>query len=99
MIYLMPIDECPHCGARTPRIFSHHCPKQYENGRVQITLADEIQSWISGQVATSSARLEPSTRPPVDLRGAIHAEPTLSLAAKRHLIGLIDELAANSTRL
>ncbi len=93
MIFYMPIDECPHCGARTPRIFSHPCPKPKGNGRVRSTLAGEIQSWIAGQVAAGSTRLEPSTRPPVDLREAIRAERALSIAAKSHLIGLVDELA------
>jgi hypothetical protein len=66
MIYHMPLDECPHCGARTPRIFKHRCPEQKENGRVHATAASEIQSWIAAQVAARPARVEPSTRPPVD---------------------------------
>lgn len=96
MIYFMPIDECPRCGARTPRIFSHRCPKQEVNGRVGGELAAEFQSWITSQLAASSARSGPSTRPPVDLRGAIRGEPDLSVAAKSALIGLVEELCRPS---
>jgi hypothetical protein len=56
VIYYMPIDECPRCGARTPRIFSHRCGKQEENGRVGAGLAAELQAWIASQVAAGSAR-------------------------------------------
>jgi len=94
MIYLMPIDECPRCGARTPRIYSHRCPEHGENGRVGGDLAAESQSWIASQLASSSARSVPSTRTPVDLRAAIRGEPDLSVAAKSHLIGLVEELCA-----
>jgi hypothetical protein len=93
MIYLMPIDECPNCGARTPRIFSHHCPSQKENGRVHATATAELQSWIAAQASARPSRLEPSTRPPLELREAIQAEPTLSNSAKSHLIGLVEELS------
>ncbi len=95
MIFFMPIDECPRCGARTPRIFNHRCPKQ-ENGRVGAELAAEFQSWIASQIAASSTRSGPSTRPPADLRGAIRGEPDLSVAAKNHLIGLVEELCRPS---
>ena len=43
MIYLMPIDECPHCGARTPRVENHRCPKVEQNGRFGDKLAAEHQ--------------------------------------------------------
>jgi hypothetical protein len=56
MIYLMPIDECPRCGARTPRIFTHRCSKQEENGRLGADFAAELQAWIASQVAAGSAR-------------------------------------------
>lgn len=88
MIYLMPIDECSHCGARTPRIFNHHCSKQEAGGRVGTEPAAELQSWIASQLAASSARSRPYTLLPRDLRGAIRREPGLSAAAKNHLITL-----------
>ena len=91
MIYLMPIDECPHCEARTPRIFSHRCPKQQENGHLGDKLAAEHQTWIASQLAISAQSRSPE-RTAIDLQGAIRGEPTLSAAAKRHLIGLVEEL-------
>lgn len=34
-------------------------------------------------------------RPPLDAAGAIRSEPLLGKAAKRHLVGLLEELRAN----
>ncbi len=96
MIYRMPIDECPRCGARTPRIVSHRCPKLEEDGHLGDTLAAEHQTWIASQLAASSARSGSPTRTAVDLEGAIRGEPDLSAAAKRHLIGLVEELCRPS---
>jgi len=84
MIYFMPIDECPRCGARTPRIFSHRCPKQEENGRVGGELAAEFQSWIASQLAASSARSGPSTLPR-SISGA-PSEASLTSARPRRAI-------------
>jgi hypothetical protein len=53
VIYLMPIDECPHCGARTPRIVSHHCPKPEEHTHLGDKLAAEHQTWIASQLASA----------------------------------------------
>jgi hypothetical protein len=61
LIYLMPIDECPHCGARTPRIYSHRCKKQAANGHIAPNLAAELQAWIASVVA---ANLERESRVP-----------------------------------
>jgi hypothetical protein len=96
MIYLMPIDECPHCGARTPRIESHRCPKVEQNGRFGDKLAAEHQTWIASQLATAQSRSPERTT--TDLQGAIRVEPTLSTTAKRHLIGLVEELSRPSQR-
>ena len=71
MIYLMPIDECPHCRARTPRIYSHRCNKQTENSHIDPNLAAELQSWIASAVAANSARGESRTRPFVERRTKI----------------------------
>jgi hypothetical protein len=60
MIYLMPIDECPHCGARTPRIVSHRCAKPDENGRIGDKLAAEHQTWIASQLAISAQHRSPA---------------------------------------
>ncbi len=69
MIYLMPIDECPHCGARTPRIERHRCTKPDENGHLRNKLAAEHQTWITSQLAIAQSRsLERTTN---DLQGAI----------------------------
>jgi len=95
MIYLMPIDECPHCGARTPRIESHRCSKLQQNGRLGDKLAAEHQTWIASQLAIAQSR---SPEPTTDLQGAIRGEPTLSTTAKRHLIGLVEELSRPSQR-
>ncbi|MDP9244514.1 MAG: hypothetical protein M3O77_05475 [Chloroflexota bacterium] len=95
MIYLMPIDECPHCGARTPRIISHRCSKQEENGHIGDKLAAEHQTWIASQLAISAQSRSPKPRA-IDVQGAIRGEPTLSTAAKRHLIGLVEELSRPS---
>ena len=92
MIYLMPIDECHDCGARTPTIFKHRCSTE-QNGGVQTTAAAEIQSWIATLVAARATRPDPATRRPADLHDAIQAEPTLTDAAKSHLIGLVNELS------
>jgi hypothetical protein len=62
MIYLMPIDECPHCGARTPRIISHRCSKQEENGHLDDKLAAEYQTWIASQLAISAQSRSPKPR-------------------------------------
>jgi hypothetical protein len=70
MIYLMPIDECPHCRARTPRICSHRCKKQTENGHIDPNLASELQSWIASVVAANSDRGE-SRILPVERRSTI----------------------------
>ena len=56
MIYLMPIDECPHCRARTPRIEGHRCTKVEQNGRFGDKLAAEHQTWIASQLATAQSR-------------------------------------------
>jgi hypothetical protein len=69
MIYLMPIDECPHCGARTPRIDSHRCPKPNENGHLGNTLAAEHQTWIASRLAIAQSRSPKRTA--IDLQGAI----------------------------
>jgi hypothetical protein len=95
MIYFMPIDECSRCGARTPRIYNHRCPAQ-TNGSVGAELEAELRSWIASQVTGSSARPASPTRLRSDLRGAIRSEPGLSAVAKRHLIGLIEELRRSS---
>ena len=95
MIYLMPIDECPHCGARTPRIISHRCSKQEENGHLGDKLASEHQTWIASQLAISAKSRSPKPRA-IDLQSAIRGETTLSTAAKRHLIGLVEELSRPS---
>lgn len=97
MIYLMPIDECPRCGTRTPRIVSHRCTEQEEEGRIGDELAAEFQTWIASQVAASSAR-SGSAQAAIDLRGAISGEPDLSATAKRHLIGLVADLRRPSRR-
>lgn len=94
MIYLMPIDECPHCGARTPRIERHRCSKPKENGHLGNKLAAEHQTWIASQLANAQSR--PGGRKTNDLEGAIRGDPTLSTTAKRHLIGLIEELSRPS---
>jgi hypothetical protein len=68
MIYLMPIDECPHCGARTPRIYSHRCKKQAENVHIAPNLAAELQSWIASVVAANLDRAESRIPPVVERR-------------------------------
>jgi hypothetical protein len=97
MIYLMPIDECATCGARTPRIVTHRCLSQAANGRTSADLAAELQPWIASQVRAGSAGSESLSRPLVGVREAIEREPTLSPAARRHLIGLVDELRRRPT--
>jgi len=94
MIYLMPIDECPHCGALTPRIISHRCPKPEVDSHPDSKLAAEHQTWIASQLAIAQSR--PPTPTANDLQGAIRGEPTLSATAKRHLIGLVEELSRPS---
>jgi hypothetical protein len=94
MIYFMPIDECSRCGALTPRIFDHRCTKEEADDRPGAELAAELQSWIASQVAAGSTHSTSSTRVESDLRRAIRSEPRLSPAAKRHLIGLVEDLAA-----
>jgi hypothetical protein len=69
MIYLMPIDECLHCGARTPRIFSHRCPKPDENGHLGDKLAAEHRTWIASQLAIAQSRSPKRTA--INLRDAI----------------------------
>jgi hypothetical protein len=99
MIYLMPIDECFRCGARTPRICPHSCPEQLTNGHIGPAFDAELQSWIGSLVAASSARsTSPTPRRP-DLLGAIRAEPHLTASAKRHLIGLVKELRRRADQL
>jgi hypothetical protein len=96
MIYLMPIDECPHCAARTPRIESHRCSKLEQKGRFGDKLAAEHQTWIASQLAIAQSRSPQRTT--TDLLGAIRGEPTLSTTAKRHLIGLVEELSRPQAR-
>jgi hypothetical protein len=94
MIFLMPIDECPDCGARTPRTDSHCCLKPKENSHLGNKLSAEHQTWIASQLANAQSR--PPGRPTNDLQDAIRGETTLSTTAKRHLIGLIEELSRPS---
>jgi hypothetical protein len=61
MIYYMPIDECPTCGARTPRIVRHRCPKQEDNTGIGDKLAAEFQTWIASQMVAASVRPEATT--------------------------------------
>jgi hypothetical protein len=74
MIYLMPIDECPDCGARTPTIASHRCAKPSENGRNGDKLAAEHQTWIASQLAISAQQRSPA-RTATYPQNAIRREP------------------------